>query len=251
MIDIHSHLLPGVDDGARTFEVSARVLARFAADGVEAVVCTPHLLASQVGSAPIERHREILAELRNHLPEAPALLLGWEIMLDVPGADLTPRWLGLGGSRAVLVEFPRTGIPPRALAEFRRLRASGIVPVLAHPERYVGCSASHVREWRSAGVAIQCDAAIFGGDGSVSRLARTLLLEGLIDCIASDNHGDRRSLAVAREWLLDLGADEAAELLTAVNPGRLIHDETPAPVPPVRVSAGAFAVLKALLIGRS
>ncbi len=251
MIDIHSHLLPGVDDGARTFEVSARVLTRFAGDGVEALVCTPHLMASAVATAPVAHHREILAELRNRVPHAPALLLGWEIMLDVFGADLTSPDLGLAGSRSVLVEFPRTGIPPHAAAELARLRASGIVPVLAHPERYFGCSVAHVREWRAAGAAIQCDASVFGGDGRVSRVARHLLAGGLVDCIASDNHGDRRSLAAARGWLREIGAEEAAELLTEENPGRLIRDQAPVLVPPIRIRTSAFDRLKALLTGRT
>ena len=64
MIDVHSHLLPGVDDGSRSFETSVEVLRRFAADGVECVVLTPHLNVSRLADAPYERHVEILAELR-------------------------------------------------------------------------------------------------------------------------------------------------------------------------------------------
>ena len=61
MIDVHSHLLPGVDDGSRSFEQSVDVLQRFAADGVECVVLTPHLNVSRLAEAPYERHVEILA----------------------------------------------------------------------------------------------------------------------------------------------------------------------------------------------
>src|SRR5690606_17895118 len=190
MIDLHSHLLPGVDDGAHTAEVSSEVLARFVTDGVEAVVCTPHLLASRVAQAPLDRHREILVDLRLHVGDSPALLLGWEIMLDVLGADLSIPGLTLGRSRTILVEFPRSGIPFGATRELERIRASGLRPLVAHPERYFGCSVSHVREWRSVGAAIQCEAVTFAGGARVPRLARALLAEGLIDCLASDNHGD-------------------------------------------------------------
>ena len=85
MIDIHSHLLPGVDDGSPSIEVSVPVLERFRDDGVTMVVCTPHLNASQVGSAPYAAHVEILRTLRAAAPAVPELRLGWEIMLDAPG----------------------------------------------------------------------------------------------------------------------------------------------------------------------
>src|SRR5438270_12779348 len=105
MIDIHTHLLPGVDDGSPSPDVSIPILERFAADGVQIVVCTPHLEASRAGQAPYERHLEILAALRARAIAAPELRLGWEIMLDTPGVDLRDPRYALGGSTAVLVEF--------------------------------------------------------------------------------------------------------------------------------------------------
>ena len=77
-------------------------------------------------------------------------LRGWEIMLDEPGVDLRAPQLRLGGGPAVLVEFPRGEMPPAA-ARAGRVRISGVVPVLAHPERYAGCTPERVREWREAG----------------------------------------------------------------------------------------------------
>src|SRR5205823_4635995 len=90
MIDVHTHLLPGVDDGSPSPDVSIPVLERFAQDGVQVVVCTPHLDASRANHAPYVRHVEILAALRARAPASPALRLGWELMLDTPG-DVTPR----------------------------------------------------------------------------------------------------------------------------------------------------------------
>src|SRR3954464_9731336 len=108
MIDIHSHLLPGVDDGSPSIERSVPVLERFAADGVQIVVLTPHLVASRARTAPFARHRAILATVPAAAPAPVGLRLGWEIMLDEPNTDLRAPELGLGGSRAILVEFPRT-----------------------------------------------------------------------------------------------------------------------------------------------
>ena len=98
MIDIHTHLLPGVDDGSQSFETSASVLARFALEGIRAVVCTPHLDASRAGSAPVAYYGELLTALRSHLPTNGSLrvLSGWEIKLDRPGCDLTAPELSLG-----------------------------------------------------------------------------------------------------------------------------------------------------------
>ena len=246
MIDIHSHLLPGVDDGSRTVERSVEVLTRFAADGVTRLVCTPHLNATDAAIAPHEHYAAVFAELVAAAPAGVALDLGWEIMLDVPGADLTLPHLSLGGSTAVLVEFPRSGVPTGASAELLRISRSGRVPVVAHPERYFGCSIDAVDEWRRAGAAIQTDAAMLLGSGQMAELAKSLLEEGLVDCLASDNHGDSRSLARTRDWLIEIGAPEQAEVLTTVNPGRLLRDERPLPVAPVRVHTGALARLRDL-----
>jgi protein-tyrosine phosphatase len=250
VIDIHSHLLPGVDDGSPSVEVSVGVLERFARQGVEVVVCTPHLLASRADEAPYGRHLDLLAELRRAVPEGPTLRLGWEIMLDRPGCDL--RWpaLALGTSRAVLVEFPRAYLPPGATGELERLVGDGLVPVVAHPERYHGCTLDTVRVWREIGAVIQTDATMFFANGPMAELAKSMLEEGLIDCLASDNHGDRRSLATARTWLDELGATELAALLTRSNAERVLSNQPVIPATPIRLSRGVWFRLRELVTGR-
>lgn len=251
MIDIHTHLLPGVDDGSPRLDVSLPILKRFADEGVEIVVCTPHLEASRVARAPHEQYEAIFRELRDRAPQGITLLRGWEIMLDVPDVDLGDRRLGLGESPALLVEFPRMSVPRAAARELMRLRTSGVIPVLAHPERYWGCTPDMIREWRNAGAAIQMDSAMLLGGPATSKLARVLLMEGLVDCIASDNHGDQRSLAGARQWLLEVEATEQAELLTRGNPRRLLDGQEPLPVAPLpEVERGMLARLKQLVLGR-
>ncbi|MDB4887938.1 MAG: hypothetical protein JWN79_3376 [Gemmatimonadetes bacterium] len=248
MIDIHSHLLPGVDDGSPSIAASLPVLKRFAADGVECVVLTPHLSASQAKSAPYEEHVALLEELRAAAPAVPELVLGWEVMLDEPRVDLRPAHFGLGGSRAVLVEFPRTSVPAQAADELYRLRASGVVPVLAHPERYWGCTVEKVDEWRRAGAVIQMDTAGLIGSGAISSISRELLEAGLVDLFASDNHGDSRSLAVARDWLLEMGTPEHATLLTRTNARHLLDDAPLEPVPPLPRKAGMFERLRSIFL---
>lgn len=236
MIDVHSHLLPGVDDGSKSIESSVRVLEQFAEQGVELVVCTPHLNASQAASAPYDQHSALLNELRAAAPTAVALRLGWEIMLDAPGVDLTAPELTLGGSRAVLVEFTRGGLPRGATAELRRIVHAGRIPVLAHPERYFGCTLQMVREWRAIGTVIQTDASVLMSRGVPGQFARSMLEHGLIDLLASDNHGDDRTLATARTWLLSRGAREQVDLLVSGNASRILENEDPVPVPPLRTN---------------
>ncbi|MDQ6828435.1 MAG: hypothetical protein M3081_06160, partial [Gemmatimonadota bacterium] len=160
--------------------------------------------------------------------------------LDMPGVDLTPPHLHLGDSSAALVEFPRMNVPMTASEELLRIRKSGVIPVLAHPERYWGCTPEKVMEWRNAGAVIQMDAAMLLGRGNTAKLARELLERGLVDCIASDNHGDSRSLAAARDWLIELAADEQAQLLTHTNPGRLLASEPVIPVPSLNAIEGGM-----------
>jgi protein-tyrosine phosphatase len=250
MIDIHSHLLPGVDDGSPSIERSVPVLERFVADGVECVVLTPHLAASRARTAPFARHQAILETLRAAAPSGLELRLGWEIMLDEPNTDLRAPQLGLGGSRAILVEFPRTSVPARAAEELFRLRSGGNVPVLAHPERYWGCTPAKVAEWRAAGAVIQMDTAALVGKGSIASMARALLDAGLVDLFASDNHGDSRSLAAGRSWLLEVATPEHAELLTRTNARRLLAGEPLLPVAPLPATPGIFHRLRQLFVRR-
>jgi protein-tyrosine phosphatase len=250
VIDIHSHLLPGVDDGSADIATSVQVLERFARHGLEVLICTPHLLASEASRAPYTQHRELLTKLIEAAPPKPQLRLGWEIMLDRPGCDLSAPELSLGGARAVLVEFPRAYLPVGTTDELDRIRRAGVVPVVAHPERYYGCTLDTVRAWRDAGAVIQTDATMLLARGPMTELAKSLLEAGLIDCLASDNHGDRRSLAAARVWLEEMGAAEHAHVLTHGNASRVLADEPTIPVPPLPLGRGMIHRLRELLFGR-
>ena len=250
MIDIHTHLLPGVDDGSPTIDASLPVLRRFAESGVELVVCTPHLEASRASAAPHDHHREIFERLRAAAPSVPQLLLGWEIMLDAPGVDLTDPRLALGGSSAVLVEFPARHLPPNTTRELARLRDSGVVPVVAHPERYRPCSPALVAEWRDAGAVVQVDVSGLFGSKRSSGFAEALLAHGLVDIFASDTHVDARSLEAGRRWLSAVTSPDVVRLLTRENARRLLANQTLVHVPAIRLRHGILQRLRALVLGR-
>jgi protein-tyrosine phosphatase len=115
VIDLHSHLLPGVDDGSRTVEQSVGVLRRMAERGITDVCLTPHLRANETRNAPPVRHDEAFAALRAEAPELPRLHRGAEVMLDRPLALDSDRMrrISLGGTRYVLVSFPGWSPPMR------------------------------------------------------------------------------------------------------------------------------------------
>jgi len=111
MIDIHSHLLPGVDDGSRSLAQSVGVLKLLADAGITDIVVTPHLRAGEIaarGEAAILVRDERLAELKAAAPPGIRLHAGFEIMLDrpLPPEALGDRRYALAGSRYYLVEFP-------------------------------------------------------------------------------------------------------------------------------------------------
>ncbi len=246
MIDLHCHLLPNIDDGSRSVEVSARVLSEFASAGVTDVILTPHFEASEIaahGNEALERREGAFQELKRAAPAVPRLALGFEIMLDQPWPELAPddRRFSLAGSRYYLVEFPLTIVPHFAGTVLHQMTLAGRIPIVAHPERYEACSPAAVSEWRRMGARIQVDATTLTRPHSRGRKARALLEAGLADLVAGDNHGDSRSVRAAEDFLNTHGGDQVAATLTTVNPGAVVRDEPMTLVPPFAFRGGSLA----------
>jgi protein-tyrosine phosphatase len=249
MIDLHTHLLPGVDDGSHTIEQSVEVLQRFAAEGVKTVCCTPHLRASQLAKAPADQMDALLGDLVDAAPPLPELCRGFEIMLDMPTPRFTDRRCTLAGTRYVLVEYGRM-VPVEASVEvLGRIVAQGLTPVLAHPERYAVCTPELARRWQQVGAVLQLDATTLLGDSRRAARARALLEAGCGSLVASDNHGDTRSVVAAVGWLSSRGGGAQAELMAIDNPQAILNDEPVRPVPPFRLRRSAYTRLKDFLIG--
>jgi len=247
MIDLHCHLLPGVDDGSRSVEQSARVLRAWAAKGVTHVACTPHMLASQCADGWPPHYEAAWQSLLPAVPEGLTLHRGVELMLDRPvPAAIAERKITLNGSRYLLVEFPRMvpgEIVARALSEVMH---HGIVPVLAHPERYTSCSVEAVRAWRDVGAVIQVDATTMTLPRSRGDRARDLVREGLADILAADNHGDERSLVNALDWLTEHNGGEQALLLLDTNPRAILDDLAIYEVDPLPMSTSMWRKVRQL-----
>jgi protein-tyrosine phosphatase len=163
MIDLHSHLLPGVDDGARTAEQALDALRMLAGHGVTDVVCTPHLRASDIprsGAQAVARRDAVLAELRAAGPATPALHAGFEVLLDQPPTPLMVgnRQFALADSPYYLVEFRLSVVAHLATRILSEMARAGVIPLIAHVERYGASSPAVIAGWREAGARIQVDA---------------------------------------------------------------------------------------------
>lgn len=253
MIDLHSHLLPGVDDGSRSVAQSVGVLRELAAQGVTDVCLTPHLSASRAETGIPSTHDAAFEALRVEAPPEIRLHRGAEVMLDRPlgpGAA-SNRGITLGGSRYLLVEFPRI-VPGGTVAiALRQVASCGLVPLLAHPERYNSCSVAAAQGWQKAGAIMQVDANTLLAPTARGERARQLLAAGCVSVLAADNHGDRRSLAAIRDAFTDQGGTRHAEQLLVENPRAILDDGDVKPVAPFALRSSLVHRLRRLLEGES
>ena len=261
-VDIHNHLVPGVDDGARDVTAVLDSVERFTRLSVRRILTTPHITGSltldagrleerlSTVSAAWERAAEAVGE---HFPEV-EFRRGHEVLLDVPNVDFSDPRIRMAGTSFVLVEWPRLQLPPGTVRALRRIREGGYRPIVAHPERYSGIdhSIDVAAQWRDAGAYLQVNyGSLVGRYGATAQsVADRLLRRGWVDYLASDFHGHprlkiyRTEAAVALE---DLGAEEVITYLCRTNPGRVFSDEEPLPVPVLPVERGFWARLKGMI----
>lgn len=235
MIDIHCHLLPGIDDGPATLEAALALARACVADGITHAVLTPHLLAgrwentrSRIG-AEHARFEKALQTLKIPLQLAWAgeVRLGAEVLDWLAQGEL-PLLGGEDGPRCLLLEMPDGQIPLGADKLVLALRRQGITPVIAHPERNraVAEQPERLRPFIEAGCRTQLTAAsVVGQFGSRAQGACEALLErGWAHCVASDAHnltGRAPRMSAARQWLTEQGSAELAHELTVLGPARL------------------------------
>lgn len=230
-------------------EQAVETLRRLAGEGIREIALTPHLEASQIAEGPPPAHDEAFAALSREAPAEVRLHRGAEVMLDRPLAPraVASRRVTLGGSRYLLCEFTRMVSAPAATAALTQIVNSGLVPVLAHPERYQVCSAAMVSRWREVGAKMQVDAnTLFHPTGRGQR-ARELLAAGLADILAADNHGDSRSLVDPFHRLVNAGGEAQATLLMIGNPAAILADQELTPVAPLDVKVPLLSRLRGWL----
>lgn len=261
LVDLHSHLIPGVDDGAKTVEDVLESVERMVRVGIRKIVTTPHLDGSVTAdpAAFKERMREIDAAWKTvseavgeRFPEV-SFQRGNEVMLDTPDPVLTDPRVRLAGTAYVLVEWPRLQVPPGSTRAVARARSSGVRPIVAHPERYSGMGRDMdlAGEWRLEGALLQVNyGSLVGRYGSEAQERALLLLQrGWVDILASDFHGRshlKLHIREAREAMEEWGGAEQWRLLTSVNPERLLANEFPLQVPPLLPTGGIWTKVRSI-----
>lgn len=238
MLDLHVHVLPGIDDGPATLSDAVKLARAMVDEGVRHVVATPHVYPG-VFDNTLETIAAAHAQLDAALAQqqVPLILsLGAEVRLCAEMLD----WLAqgrlpfLGGQSGVdpvvLVELPDAQIPVGADRVLGALIDRGVTPLLAHPERnrVIAEQVSRLEPFIRLGCKLQLTAAsLLGEFGSrAERAALELLDAGWVEVVASDAHnlkGRRPRLGAAREWLTQRYGLELAEALTEHNPARLAH----------------------------
>ena len=211
MLDLHCHILPGLDDGARDVEDAVAMAFQAQADGIEAICATPHIRHDhdvRIGELP-QRRAELIAVLRERRC-ATRVLPGAEVAstalegLDAP--ELTALTLG-GAGRWILLE-PAPGPLDETLDDaVARLHARGLRAVIAHPERHLGADlVQRLTRLIQHGALVQATAAFLTDEQTASGM-RELARAGVIHVLGSDAHSSRAGRPVAlRAAIRALGA---------------------------------------------
>ncbi|HBY62333.1 MAG TPA: exopolysaccharide biosynthesis protein [Solibacterales bacterium] len=233
MIDIHSHILPGIDDGAENLEVSLEMLRMAAESGTTDIVATPHASFEFPYDGP--RARSLLAEVREAVGSRINVHLGCDLHLhheNIRNAVAEPAAYTVNGGRYLLVEFSDLLILPATEAIFEEMRQAGIVPIVTHPERnpLLQVRIERMKQWAAGGVLLQVTADSFLGRwGREARECAARLMDlNLVHAVASDAHGakdrtprlDRAFEYVSRRW-----GEARAERLFRANPAAVIRNE--------------------------
>jgi protein-tyrosine phosphatase len=242
MIDLHCHILPGLDDGASTLAASLQMASALVEDGVKVVACTPHILPGLYkNSGP--HIRQAVADLQQRINEK-----GIPLRL-VTGADnhVTPDFveqlkrgelLSLADSRYVLVEPPHHVAPPRLRELFFELVVAGYVPVLTHPERltWINSHYESIRQLVQAGVWLQLTAgSLAGAFGKNARYwSERMLEDGVVHILATDAHDISRrppNLSEGRDLAARRIGDREAVHLVVTRPEGVLRNAVPSTLP--------------------
>ena len=234
MIDIHSHILPGVDDGVVDFDSSLRAIKWLADQGVTEAVATPHYIEQTDYASPKYENVQLLNELQRKVDDAGIgvkLHLGNEIFINEHIGELLDAGImaTMCGSKYILVEIPMEGEFPNWEEHLKQLILDGYKVILAHPERYVITQEDYelVYEMVDMGLYLQCNyRSILGDYGKMAeKVIKKMAKEKLIFALASDTHRAGRDyyLTKALKKFSKYYKGTELEQITTINPASVVH----------------------------
>ena len=236
MIDMHCHILPGIDDGADELLTSTCMLKMAEEHGTKIIVATPHLVEGGWGKS-WKKINELCEELNQKAKQENIeikIYPGAEVAMSMSMLELfkEPGEYCLNNKQYMLVELPATHVPIYADEFFFRLQAKGIKPILAHPERNSELikNPTKIQNWVDKGILMQVNApSLTGRMGErVKKTAELLLNNGWVHIIGSDAHGlrARRPILTEAEKIVTtiLGAEDS-DILFRRNPLSIINGQ--------------------------
>ena len=257
MVDLHSHIFPGVDDGAKSINESLKMLRRAAAAGVDTIVATPHLLLG-VYKTELQERKSLTVELQKAADEN-----GIQIQVKA-GVEyyLSPEILEDSGKlkdltidnngKYILVELPMQVFPPYAEDVLFKIKMLGVTPLLAHPERNMAiCNNPNILFDLivTKGIVAQLNAgSLLGYFGKQSkRTARLLVTHNLVHVVGSDMHSPSSvTMPQAMPEIKMLIGSERASRLFNENPRQILLGEEFSREMPVRLEQKRKGFLKSL-----
>jgi len=244
LIDLHSHLLPGIDDGSKDLAMSLAMARAAAADGISTMACTPHILPGVYNNSG-PAIRQAVARLAESIAQAGipiSLVTGADVHIapDLEAQLRDGRALTLNNSRYLLLEPPHHVLPPRLEDLIFGLQTAGYVPILTHPERLSWVEGRYdlIGRLVSSSVLMQITAgSVMGRFGRRPRYwAERMLDEGLCHLLATDAHNTEQRaprMADARDVVTQrLGDDEAINLVLR-RPQGILANLSAAELPPL------------------
>ena len=231
MIDIHSHILPGMDDGAKTIEDSVAMIRVAAADGITDIVASPHSNVEYVFDPG--KVREAVAQVREATGNLVRIHTGCDFHLQydsIQDAIQNPTKYTINGKSYLLVEFSELVISRTSQELFYRLLSAGMIPIVTHPERNMLLQQrlDQIKNWVNNGVLMQVTAQSFLGrfGRRAKRFADELVNNGLVHFVASDAHDAEYRpprMKEAREYVAGRWGAALADRLCVTNPRAAIE----------------------------